>query len=57
MSEQIRGAGQPSWPLSPYQIQVSYGASPLSNPPPQAGEGSPLPNPPPRAGEGRVGEG
>ena len=27
MSEQIRGAGQPSWPLSPYQIQVSYGAS------------------------------
>jgi hypothetical protein len=27
MSEPIRGAGQPSWPLSPYQIQVSYGAS------------------------------
>jgi Phage portal protein len=27
MSEQIRGAGQPSWPLSPYQIQVSYGAT------------------------------
>ncbi|HEY1980158.1 MAG TPA: hypothetical protein VGH13_08715 [Xanthobacteraceae bacterium] len=27
MSEQIRGAGQPSWPLSPYQIQVSYGTS------------------------------
>jgi hypothetical protein len=27
MSEQIRGAGQPTWPLSPYQIQVSYGAS------------------------------
>jgi hypothetical protein len=27
MSEQSRGAGQPSWPLSPYQIQVSYGAS------------------------------
>jgi hypothetical protein len=26
MSEQIRGAGQPSWPLSPYQVQVSYGA-------------------------------
>jgi len=26
MSEQTRGAGQPSWPLSPYQIQVSYGA-------------------------------
>ena len=26
MSEQIRGAGQPSWPLSPYQIAVSYGA-------------------------------
>ena len=25
MSEQTRGAGQPSWPLSPYQ--VSYGAS------------------------------
>jgi hypothetical protein len=27
MSEKIRGAGQPNWPLSPYQIQVSYGAS------------------------------
>jgi len=27
MTEQTRGAGQPSWPLSPYQIQVSYGAS------------------------------
>src|ERR1700730_13765254 len=27
MSEPIRGAGQPSWPLSPYQIQVSYNAS------------------------------
>ena len=27
MTEQVRGAGQPSWPLSPYQIQVSYGAS------------------------------
>jgi hypothetical protein len=27
MSEQIRGAGQPSWSQSPYQIQVSYGAS------------------------------
>ena len=27
MTEQIRGAGQPSWPLSPYQISVSYGAS------------------------------
>jgi hypothetical protein len=26
MTEQIRGAGQPNWPLSPYQIQVSYGA-------------------------------
>jgi len=39
MSEQSRGAGQPSWPLSPYQIQVSYAASPSSNPPPQAGEG------------------
>ena len=26
MAEQVRGAGQPSWPLSPYQIQVSYGA-------------------------------
>ena len=25
MSEQVRGAGQPTWPLSPYQIQVSYG--------------------------------
>ncbi|MGB6536472.1 MAG: hypothetical protein WBF58_10985, partial [Xanthobacteraceae bacterium] len=24
MTEQIRGVGQPSWPLSPYQIQVSY---------------------------------
>src|SRR5580658_2762041 len=33
MSEQIRGAGQPTWPLSPYQIQVSYaaGQSPVSN--------------------------
>ena len=27
MSEQIRGAGQPAWPLSPYEVQVSYGAS------------------------------
>jgi portal protein len=27
MSEQVRGVGQPSWPLSPYQIQVSYSAS------------------------------
>jgi Phage portal protein/Bacterial CdiA-CT RNAse A domain len=27
MSEQIRGAGQPSWPLSPYQIEVTYSAS------------------------------
>jgi hypothetical protein len=27
MSEQTRGAGQPSWPLSPYQINVSYGPS------------------------------
>ena len=27
MSEQTRGAGQPNWPLSPYQIQVTYGAS------------------------------
>ena len=27
MSEQTRGAGQPSWPLSPYQIQLSYSAS------------------------------
>jgi hypothetical protein len=26
MTEQVRGAGQPSWPLSPYQIAVSYGA-------------------------------
>ncbi len=26
MTEQIRGTGQPSWPLSPYQIAVSYGA-------------------------------
>ncbi len=25
MTEPIRGAGQPSWPLSPYQIAVSYG--------------------------------
>ncbi len=28
MSEPIRGAGQPSWPLSPQQVNVSYGASP-----------------------------
>jgi len=27
MSEPIRGAGQPTWPLSPHSIQVSYGAS------------------------------
>jgi hypothetical protein len=27
MSEQMRGAGQPSWPLLPYQIQVSYSTS------------------------------
>ena len=27
MSEQIRGAGQPTWPLSPYQVRVSYDAS------------------------------
>ncbi len=27
MTEQTRGAGQPSWPLSPYNINVSYGAS------------------------------
>ena len=33
MSEPIRGAGQPSWPLSPYQIQLSYSAS--QNPPSQ----------------------
>ena len=26
MTEPIRGAGQPSWPLSPYQIEVAYGA-------------------------------
>ena len=26
MTEPTRGAGQPSWPLSPYQINVSYGA-------------------------------
>jgi hypothetical protein len=25
MTEPIRGAGQPRWPLSPYQIAVSYG--------------------------------
>src|SRR5579872_3131453 len=25
MTEPIRGTGQPSWPLSPYQIAVSYG--------------------------------
>ena len=25
MTEQVRGAGQPSWPLTPSQIQVSYG--------------------------------
>ena len=37
MSEQIRGAGQPSWPLSPYQIQMSYSANPLPDPPPLAG--------------------
>ncbi len=28
MTEPTRGAGQPSWPLSPYTIHVSYGASP-----------------------------
>ncbi len=32
MSEQMRGAGRPSWPLSPYQIQVSYSAIPGSSP-------------------------
>jgi hypothetical protein len=26
MTEPTRGAGQPSWPLSPYQVQVLYGA-------------------------------
>jgi hypothetical protein len=26
MAEQVRGAGQPSWPASPYQIELSYGA-------------------------------
>jgi Phage portal protein len=28
MSEPIRGAGQPSWPLSPQQVNVTYDASP-----------------------------
>ncbi len=28
MTEPTRGAGQPSWPLSPYNIAVSYGTSP-----------------------------
>ena len=37
MTEQIRGAGQPSWPLSPSQISVSYGAS--SQPSPASGGG------------------
>ncbi len=39
MSEQIRGAGQPQWPLSPYQIRLSYGASrnPASQNPASAG--------------------
>src|SRR5579871_4310389 len=27
MTEPIRGAGQPSWPLAPYQIAVSYGTA------------------------------
>ncbi len=44
MTEPSRGAGQPSWPLSPYQI--AYNASAAARP---------LPNPPPQAGEGRVG--
>jgi hypothetical protein len=39
MSEQTRGAGQPTWPLSPYQIQMPYAAAPLTNSPPHAGEG------------------
>ena len=29
MAEPIRGAGQPSWPASPYQIELSYGARPI----------------------------
>jgi len=36
MSEQIRDAGQPSWPLSPYQIAYSTGAAARPFPPPQA---------------------
>jgi hypothetical protein len=31
MSEQIRGAGQPRWPLSPYQVQVSYDAGRIAS--------------------------
>src|SRR5579871_3513755 len=27
MTEPSRGAGQPNWPLSPYQIAVSYGTA------------------------------
>jgi hypothetical protein len=30
MSEPTRGAGQPSWPLSPYQVQVSYSGNTAS---------------------------
>ncbi len=39
MSEQAASSGAANLPLSPYQIQVSYGPSPLPNPPPPAGEG------------------
>ena len=44
MTDPTRGAGQPSWPLSPYQIAYSASAA-----------ARPLPNPPPQAREGRVG--
>src|ERR1700732_3277861 len=39
MAEPTRGAGQPSWPLSPYQIEVSHGAR-------QAGAQAGAPNAP-----------
>ncbi len=32
MAEQTRGAGQPSWPLSPYQIELSYAARAIGVP-------------------------
>lgn len=31
MADQLRGAGQPTWSLDPYQVQVSYGASANAN--------------------------